>query len=515
MDGYIRVSRVMDREGETFISPDVQREKIQAWATMRAVQIGAWHTDLDESGGNLTRPGLDAMMARVRAGETGGVIVASLDRLSRANVADALKLVEEIHEAGGQLAAIDLGVDPKGEFGEFALTILLGLARMQRRRYASAWVTAVGRAVDRGVHPAPYGAYGYDRVNGRLLVNDAAPFVRGAFERRAVDRWAYERIAEHLNADAPPHIRTLKDGTEVARPWTAASVTRLLARRVYLGEAFSAVGTNGNPHRNRDAHEPIVSEGLFLAAQDARGVASPLIDDGHLFLLAGLVRCAGCRFVMSHANVKNRLAVGGMLPLHRCRGKRTSGSCQARAFVTAPRVEEYVENELCELLRTRVATADGAPDTRDLADAEQALEDARGDVEEMRQDTAARKRLGSRWLSFLEPLLVAEEEAARRLTTLAAGSAQSMRVITAAAYRASPRAERRLILADFIDAVMVRHDPGAPRGRNAQPLGPDRVQIIWRGDLPDGFPASGRVSEGGIAEWPWPEREASPGVLAA
>jgi hypothetical protein len=31
-DGYIRVSRAAGREGESFISPDVQRQKIQAWA---------------------------------------------------------------------------------------------------------------------------------------------------------------------------------------------------------------------------------------------------------------------------------------------------------------------------------------------------------------------------------------------------------------------------------------------------------------------------------------------------
>jgi hypothetical protein len=29
-DGYIRVSRAAGREGESFISPDVQRQKIQA-----------------------------------------------------------------------------------------------------------------------------------------------------------------------------------------------------------------------------------------------------------------------------------------------------------------------------------------------------------------------------------------------------------------------------------------------------------------------------------------------------
>ncbi len=42
MDGYVRVSRRAGREGESFISPEVQRKKIAAWAEMNGVEIAAW-----------------------------------------------------------------------------------------------------------------------------------------------------------------------------------------------------------------------------------------------------------------------------------------------------------------------------------------------------------------------------------------------------------------------------------------------------------------------------------------
>jgi site-specific DNA recombinase len=134
LDGYIRVSRVGGREGESFISPAEQRDRIAAWARSRDVAIDQWHSDLDETGGKLERPGLDAALDRVRNGQSGGIVVARLDRFSRAGVADALNVIDEIHEAGGQLAALDLGIDPTTPFGEFAMTIMLGLARMERRR---------------------------------------------------------------------------------------------------------------------------------------------------------------------------------------------------------------------------------------------------------------------------------------------------------------------------------------------------------------------------------------------
>ncbi|MGA2320027.1 MAG: hypothetical protein ABSG95_04700 [Solirubrobacteraceae bacterium] len=45
-DGYIRVSRVLGRAGDSFISPAVQREQIEGWAKLRGVEIDAWHEDL-------------------------------------------------------------------------------------------------------------------------------------------------------------------------------------------------------------------------------------------------------------------------------------------------------------------------------------------------------------------------------------------------------------------------------------------------------------------------------------
>jgi len=54
--------------------------------------------------------------------------------ISRLGTADALKLVERITQAGGSIAAIDLGIDPATPFGEFGTTLMLALAHMERRR---------------------------------------------------------------------------------------------------------------------------------------------------------------------------------------------------------------------------------------------------------------------------------------------------------------------------------------------------------------------------------------------
>ena len=40
MDGYVRVSRVAGRKGDSYISPKVQRDKITGWAKLHDVELG-------------------------------------------------------------------------------------------------------------------------------------------------------------------------------------------------------------------------------------------------------------------------------------------------------------------------------------------------------------------------------------------------------------------------------------------------------------------------------------------
>src|SRR5437016_414764 len=94
--GYIRVSKVGDRQGEEFHSPEKQRAESVGRAKQLGCEIVRWYTDLDESGKEgHTRPELEAMMAAFDRGEFDGVIVAKLSRFGR-SVVDGLKLIKHI-----------------------------------------------------------------------------------------------------------------------------------------------------------------------------------------------------------------------------------------------------------------------------------------------------------------------------------------------------------------------------------------------------------------------------------
>lgn len=315
------------RGGETFISPEQQREQIEGWATLRSVRIVNWETDLDRTGTKLVRPGLDRILQRVESGATGGIAVARVSRLSRAGVADALKLVERVIDQGGTLAIVDLGIDPTTPFGEFGLTLMLALARMESRRIGEMWLDARTRAVERGVHISGQAPTGYVRREDGKLEPDpsVAHFVGEAFQRRAAGA-SWKAIADWLTEEGIPTLRG-------APAWTVATVSTVIRNRVYLGEARSGdivkVG----------AHPPLVDEQTWLAANQRRGERRPSTGNAS-GMLSGILRCAGCSFALKPSMGRTRH--GKLRREYRCRPDKAVGRCPSPASVSAEPVEAAV-----------------------------------------------------------------------------------------------------------------------------------------------------------------------------
>src|SRR3954452_21707162 len=227
VDGYIRVSRVGDRSGESYISPEVQREAIETWARERDIELVLHEPEENVSGGSMDRPIFNRLMARVRDGTSGGIVVWKLDRFARTLVG-GLTTLNELTERGALFAS---ATEPLFDFttadGRIFLQLNLMMAEYFRVRTRESRQTSLTYAVGRGAHIAPVVPYGYDKDAGKRLVpNRAAPFVREAFERRSAGT-PFQQTPDWLNGAAPPR----PDG----RAWVANSVQRMLSRRVYLG----------------------------------------------------------------------------------------------------------------------------------------------------------------------------------------------------------------------------------------------------------------------------------------
>src|SRR5438132_19461 len=188
LDAYIRVSDVAGREGERYISPTEQRRAIDGAASRSSVQLGEVVIEENVSGAKpADKRRLGELLERCERGESAGLIVSNVDRLTRASKLEEAKIMDCLSKAGARLIVANEGIDTDAPGAELTLDIMAALARAQWRRHQSNWRQARERAIERGAYPAQT-PWGYTRLeaDGRIFPDPKlAPIVRELFRRRA------------------------------------------------------------------------------------------------------------------------------------------------------------------------------------------------------------------------------------------------------------------------------------------------------------------------------------------
>jgi DNA invertase Pin-like site-specific DNA recombinase len=431
MDGYIRVSRSMGREGPGYISKDVQREAIERWADHKGVTIAAWHEDEDETGGTQDRPGLLAAVDRAVDGETGGIVSWKIDRLSR-YTEGGLRDLRRLDDAGARLAFVVEDIDTSGPMGRFVYTLMLAMGECFLATIKAGWVTAKTKAIGRGAHIGPT-PLGYLRnKDGTLQVDpDAAPAVTEAFE-----------VAAAGGLHAAMRFLALRFPD---RRWTAFTTRRFLGQRVYLGRV-----AHGDDLVREGAHDALAERATFEAVQQAIG------DPGERRRLpAGdfpLTAVASCGTCGSHL-------VGGRGGGDKRRVYRCAARCEAPVIVSAEPLEAHV----VEVLRAafdhpgfRVGGASSAQ----IGGAVQALEDAERELDAFAGDLQARRLLGGRYHAALQVRVDAVEQAQRVLREQLAETRGARIVVPAELWDDLSAEELGEVLAAGLDTVVVLRGRG-------------------------------------------------------
>jgi DNA invertase Pin-like site-specific DNA recombinase len=368
LDGYIRVSQVGKRQGASFISPDVQREQIESWTGSRGASLGAVFEELGESGGRSDRPLLQEAIERVEGGESGGIVVAKLDRFGR-SVLDGLRAIQRIEAAGGTFVSVQDGFDLSTPTGKLVLRVLFSISEWELERVRANWEIAKSRAIARGVYVAQV-PIGYRRgPDGRLQPNPPqSEAVRQIFERR-IRGESCQEIAKALNA------RGFE--TDAGMQFSFDTVAGIVRNRAYRGEA-----RNG-PYSNPDAHEPLVDGATWQRAQYRPYTPQKRSQS----LLSGMIRCASCGQMMSATHVEGKKA---RYNAYRCNEDRHQ-NCPAPAYVRGdeldPLVEEFIFRE-CRRPRLN-------KDERVLREREEAVAEAEAELVAYRDEPLMLSVLGT------------------------------------------------------------------------------------------------------------------------
>lgn len=459
--GYVRVSHVGGRSGESFRSPEDQANAIRDWAARAGQSVEILAPELDESGGNPDRAILREAVEGVEAGRWQGIVVAYLSRLSR-STRHLLDIWTRIEAAGGRVVAVAENLDTSTPAGRMQRTILAAVAEHELDVKSEHFRALQRSAVERGLWKFRQVPLGYRLAGPRPTGLEPGPDagkVRKAFAARMAGE-PVSRIAVELGM-------------------TPNGVRMMFANRVYLGEI--AVGDDVNV----DAHEAIIDRETFDAVQSLRR-SRPARSATDPSLLAGLIRCVSCGHIMRRGSVS-----------YSCHGQSSAGMCPAPTAITISRIEPFVEQAVrAELDRWQITHRDRTDESDRLHDE---LAKARDELAAYLEATQA------------AGLAIEDYAAGARLRREAVDDAQraldaASRVVPIAArldgggaiWDSLAVGEQNRLLRGLLDAVVV-----APVGRGqGVPVG-ERVRLFLAGTLSLGYAGGGIAM--GIQALPFPQ----------
>jgi len=232
-----------DGLNQPFNTLEAQREAAEAYILSQRhagwTVIAERYDDGGYTGGNLDRPALQKLLADMEGGRVDCVVVYKVDRLSR-SLLDFARLMDVFERHGVNLVSVTQPLNTTVSMGRLTLNILLSFAQFEREIISERTRDKMAAARKKGKWMGGVPVLGYEVApgGGRLVVNnEEAERVRAIFtlylKYRSVDQalaavqaqgWKNKQWAAET---ATPHA---------GRPFTKASLERLLSNVLYIGE---------------------------------------------------------------------------------------------------------------------------------------------------------------------------------------------------------------------------------------------------------------------------------------
>ncbi|MCR5305304.1 MAG: recombinase family protein [Oscillospiraceae bacterium] len=199
------------------------------------------YSDGGFSGKNTERPALQAMLADIRAGKIGRVLVYRLDRISR-NLADFTQMLTLFRSAGISFSSRTERFETASPMGQAMQNMLMVFAELERETICARVRDAAFARARAGLDTGRAAPFGFRReagtVSGRrtaVLVPDVtAQTLRQGFAMYAAGKSLSEICAAWNHAG----IRTAR-----GKSWSTGTLSRILRNPVYV-QADSAVLTH-------------------------------------------------------------------------------------------------------------------------------------------------------------------------------------------------------------------------------------------------------------------------------
>ena len=324
---YTRKSTEEGLEQE-FNSLDAQREACAAYILSQRhegwTELPDFYDDGGYSGGNMDRPALKALLAKVAAGRIDVIVVYKVDRLTRA-LSDFAKIVDVLDAAGASFVSVTQSFNTTTSMGRLTLNVLLSFAQFEREVTGERIRDKIAASKAKGMFMGGPVPLGYNVVDRKLIVDDGeAATIRMIFTRY-LELGSGRALQVELDQRG---VRSKRRTYRGGRPYGEQPISRgplyvILQNRIYVGDMV---------HKGKaypGLHDPIIDSELFDRVQAQ--LASARVQRRHggnarePSLLAGLMRDEHGRMMSpSHAVKQQRRYRYYVSQMDDARGDRTT-----------------------------------------------------------------------------------------------------------------------------------------------------------------------------------------------
>ncbi|MEA4830607.1 MAG: recombinase family protein, partial [Enterococcus thailandicus] len=296
------------------------------------------------------RPGLLRMISDCENKKIDFIVTKSISRFAR-NTTDCLELVRKLLELGIFIYFEKENINTGSMESELMLSILSGLAESESISISENNKWSVQRRFQNGTYKISSPPYGYDSVDGKLIINkEQADIVRFIFTEILSGKGT-QKISDDLNRREIP--------TKRGGRWRSTTIRGMACNEKYTGDAiFQKTYTDSsfNRHINngekdqylfKDNHEPIISHNEFEAAQAIieqrgreKGVKKSTSKYLNRYPFSGKIICGECggkfkRKVMTSGKHKITWCCSTHISdIDKCAMKSTPESQIEHAFIT-------------------------------------------------------------------------------------------------------------------------------------------------------------------------------------
>ena len=364
---YTRVSTDMQASKEEG-SLETQEARLRNAVASRLgpVEVVRVFREEGQSGKNLDRPELQALLTGIRAGEFDLLLVTRIDRLSR-RLLDFYEVYELMEVHGVQFVSLNESFDTSTAVGRAMLKLILVFAELEREQTAERTRDAALARAKRGLYGGGHPKLGYvPRGGGHLdLIDDEADLVRLIFDQYQVLRSA-PKLARCLNERGyrTKKYQSRRGNERGGEPFKAAGLRTILTDRLYLGEVpFKDEVFDGHHHAIITKEDfDRVQEIIAGNAKNKRGAPKGALHD---YPLTGVLTCGSCGHALTTGAGKGRSKVHHY---YECTGvqKDSQHDCTIRR-VDAHRLEKVVLGVIRDAARDPVLLQEAADEATTLA----------------------------------------------------------------------------------------------------------------------------------------------------